>query len=163
MLHHTAARLHWQHPASFCGVFAFLPCRKFFRRGHRIRLRRRLCGLSGGARNACAPVRHSQKHLAPMAQFGFFLCPRSCRWSTQRVRPRSALAKAAVLRTVFFSFAHPFCALRAEVWAKEKQPLARLLLLVCSLVPVVGLEPTRILLHRILSPARLPVSPHRRR
>ena len=32
----------------------------------------------------------------------------------------------------------------------------------CSLVPVVGLEPTRILLHRILSPARLPVSPHRR-
>ena len=76
------------------------------------------------------PVRHSQKHLAPMAQFGFFLCPRSCRWSTQRVRPRSALAKAAVLRTVFFSFAHPFCALCAEVWAKEKQPLAGLLLLV---------------------------------
>ena len=33
----------------------------------------------------------------------------------------------------------------------------------CSLVPVVGLEPTRILLHRILSPARLPVSPHRRK
>ena len=60
----------------------------------------------------------------------FFLCPRSCRWSTQRVRPRSALAKAAVLRTVFFSFAHPFCALCAEVWAKEKQPLAGLLLLV---------------------------------
>ena len=32
-----------------------------------------------------------------------------------------------------------------------------------GLVPVVGLEPTRILLHRILSPARLPVSPHRRK
>ena len=86
--------------------------------------------MFGGARRACAPVRHSQKRLAPMAQFGFFLCPRSCRWSTLRVRPRSALAKAAVLRTVFFSFAHPFCALCAEVWAKEKQPLAGLLLLV---------------------------------
>ena len=85
---------------------------------------------AGGTHEARAPVRHSQKHLAPMAQFGFFLCPRSCRWSTQRVRPRSALAKAAVLRTVFFSFAHPFCALCAEVWAKEKQPLAGLLLLV---------------------------------
>ena len=33
------------------------------------------------------------------------------------MRPRSALAKAAVLRTVFFSFAHPFSALCAEVWA----------------------------------------------
>lgn len=31
-----------------------------------------------------------------------------------------------------------------------------------GMVPVVGLEPTRILLHRILSPARLPISPHRR-
>ena len=95
-----------------------------------VRARRGGRRLFGGARRACAPVRHSQKRLAPMAQFGFFLCPRSCRWSTLRVRPRSALAKAAVLRTVFFSFAHPFCALCAEVWAKEKQPLAGLLLLV---------------------------------
>ena len=190
------------------------------------------------------PVRHSQKHLAPMAQFCFFLCPRSCRWSTQCVRPRSALAKAAVLRTVFFSFAYSFCALCAEVWAirwnaRGACPCSALaetpcadgavwlflmsetpcadgavwLFLMSALVQVehamrappfgtrkssraahclfffcppilrfvrrgvgkrktapsgaafarVGLEPTRILLHRILSPARLPVSPHRRR
>ena len=38
------------------------------------------------------------------------------RWNARGACPRSALAKAAVLRTVFFSFAHPFCALCAEVW-----------------------------------------------
>ena len=69
----------------------------------------------------------------------FFFCPPILRFMRRGVgypvehamrAPRSALAKAAVLRTVFFSFAHPFCALCAEVWAKEKQPLAGLLLLV---------------------------------
>ena len=72
-LHHTAARLHWQHPASFCGVFAFLPCRKFFRRGHRIRLRRRLCGLSDGARNACAPFGTRRNTLRRWRRSVFFL------------------------------------------------------------------------------------------
>ena len=30
------------------------------------------------------------------------------------------------------------------------------------MVPMIGVEPIRILLHRILSPARLPIPPHRR-
>jgi hypothetical protein len=30
-----------------------------------------------------------------------------------------------------------------------------------SMVPVVGVEPTRSCPHRILSPARLPIPPHR--
>ena len=29
------------------------------------------------------------------------------------------------------------------------------------MVPMIGVEPIRILLHRILSPARLPIPPHR--
>ena len=68
--------------------------------------------LPGGARGACAPYGHSQKRLAPMALLGLFsyACARAstardgalARWSTQGVRPRSALAKAAVLRTVSF-------------------------------------------------------------
>ena len=84
----------------------------FFLMSALVRARRGGRRLSGGARRACAPVRHSPKRLAPMAPFGLF----------SYVRARAS----------------------------------------CSLVPVVGLEPTRILLHRILSPARLPVSPHRR-
>ena len=83
------------------------------------------------------------------------------RWSTQGVRPRSALAKAAVLRTDSFSFVHASLRLRRRQCAQMKNSPWRGCF--CSLVPVVGLEPTRILLHRILSPARLPVSPHRRR
>ena len=31
------------------------------------------------------------------------------------------------------------------------------------MVPMIGVEPIRILLHRILSPARLPIPPHRHR
>ena len=59
--------------------------------------------LSGGARGACAPVRHSQKRLAPMALLDLFsyACARAstardgalARWSTQGVRPLWALAK----------------------------------------------------------------------
>ena len=71
-----------------------------------LRLRRRQCGHDpppGGARGACAPVRHSQKRLAPMALLDLFSYARArastardgalARWSTRSVRPRSALAK----------------------------------------------------------------------
>ena len=85
----------------------------------------------------------------------------SRRWSTRGVRPRSALAKAAVLRADSFSFVLTLLRLRRRQCAQMKNSPLRGCF--CSLVPVVGLEPTRILLHRILSPARLPVSPHRRR
>ena len=69
--------------------------------------------LPGGARKACAPVRHSQKqpccalslfHLCSL----FYTCGVGSvgmippRWSTRGVRPLWALAKAAVLRTVSF-------------------------------------------------------------
>ena len=40
------------------------------------------------------------------------------RWSTRSVRPRSALAKAAVLRTVSF-LPTPLCALCTEVWGAD--------------------------------------------
>ena len=80
---------------------------------------------AGGARGACATVRHSQKqpccalslfHLCSL----FYACGVGSvgmippRWSTRGVRPRSALAKAAVLRTVSF-LPTPLCALCAEV------------------------------------------------
>ena len=74
--------------------------------------------------------------------------------------PLRALAKAAVLRTCSFSFARTSLRLRRRMRAQMKNSPSRGCF--CSLVPVVGLEPTRILLHRILSPARLPISPHRR-
>lgn len=63
-----------------------------------VRARRGGRRLSGGARRACAPVRHSQQQ--PCCAHSLFLLPT------------------------------PFCALCAEVWAKEKQPLTGLLLLV---------------------------------
>ena len=99
-----------------------------------LRLRRRQCGNDpppGGARGACAPVRHSQKqpccalslfHLCTL----FYACGVGSvgmippRWSTRSVRPRSALAKAAVLRTVSFSFVHTLLRLRRRQCAQMK-------------------------------------------
>ena len=87
--------------------------------------------LPGGARGACAPVRHSQKQPC-YAQPLFHLCSLfyACgvggvgmippRWSTRGVRPRSALAKAAVLRTVSFSFVPTLLRLRRRQCAQMK-------------------------------------------
>ena len=101
----------------------------------------------------------------------FFLMPalvqaRRRVWESGGTRPAGdafplrALAKAAVLRTCSLSFARTSLRLRRRMRAQMKNSPSRGCF--CSLVPVVGLEPTRILLHRILSPARLPISPHRR-
>ena len=68
------------------------------------------------------------------------------RWSTRSVRPLWALAKAAVLRTDSFSFVHASLRLRRRQCAQMKNSPWRGCF--CSLVPVVGLEPTRILLGR---------------
>ena len=132
--------------------------------------------LAGGARGACAPVRHSQKRLAPMALLDLFsyacarastargwdVCPveharrappyghsqkQPCcalslfhlcslfyacgvgsvgmippRWSTRGVRPLWALAKAAVLRTVSFSFVLTLLRLRRRQCGHDPSP-----------------------------------------
>lgn len=86
----------------------------------------------------------------------------------------SALAKTSRGFSLHFAAAPDFpprspTFARAQVTASAETPLGdemqRTAAWGCSfsLVPVVGLEPTRILLHRILSPARLPISPHRRK
>ena len=91
--------------------------------------------LPGGARGACAPYGHSQKRLAPMALLDLFsyACARAstardgalARWSTRSVRPRSALAKAAVLRTDSFSFVHASLRLRRRQCAQMKNGRTR--------------------------------------
>ena len=138
-----------------------------------LRLRRRQCGHAPPVEHAeRAPPFGTRKNALRRWRCSiFFLMPALvqarrgvgmfAQWSTRSVRPRSALAKAAVLRTVSFSFVHASLRLRRRQCAQMKNSPWRGCF--CSLVPVVGLEPTRILLHRILSPARLPVSPHRRR
>ena len=77
------------------------------------------------------------------------------RWNGCRRAP-CGTRKNSRVPLACFSFLH-FCA--SANGEKKNNPSSRGCF--CSLVPVVGLEPTRILLHRILSPARLPVSPHR--
>ena len=121
--------------------------------------------LAGGARGACAPVRHSQKRLAPMALLDLFsyACARAstardgalARWSTQGVRPLWALAKAAVLRTDSFSFVLTLLRLRrrqcghappggargacAPVRHSQKQPCCALTLFhLCTLLYACG-------------------------
>ena len=135
-----------------------------------------------------SPYRHSQKLPAaysPQCFFGTLRGPRvplTSVWSEQLVPvglrkaqiPLSALAKTSRGFSLHFAAAPDFpprspTFARAQVTASAKTPLGdemqRTAAWGCSfsLVPVVGLEPTRILLHRILSPARLPISPHRRK
>ena len=69
----------------------------------------------------------------------FFFCPPILRFMRRGVGypvertgrvPPFGTRKSSCAAHCLFSFAHSFCALCAEVWAKEKQPLAGLLLLV---------------------------------
>src|SRR5699024_5092008 len=77
-----------------------------------------------------------------------------------RAPPFGTRKSSRAMHSLFFICTHCSARWRRQCAQMKNSPLRGCF---CSLVPVVGLEPTRILLHRILSPARLPVSPHRRR
>ena len=93
--------------------------------------------------------------------------PLWCRWSDSSLNPLAACAP----RGAASGFRYPAAKndppdrffLAAPSPSEPKDQRGRYLKVPSSLVPVVGLEPTRYRYQRILSPSRLPIPSHRLR